>query len=498
MANILWKGIDVSVYQKNVDYNKVKSAGYDFVIIRAGYGREESQIDPEFEKHYTNAKAAGMMVGAYWYNYAKTPSDALKEAQVFKKALAGKQFDMPVYYDIEEQSVFNTGAYNVDKIATTFCNEMEAAGYWCGIYGGQYLATSLLSSNTRNRYAFWLAQYLKNPTYTGTYGIWQYSVAGDKPGNNPAGVSGVPGVNGQCDLDYCYVDYPTQIKKKGLNGYPKTEQSNQATTAIPAVKVTPIKEFIPRKTIPESGNKYYNTPNAGGYAEGIILGNPTKSGLNVLANCVGYAAARFNEIIAQNKFVYFTYAPNAEDFISRAKSYGLTVTQKPEVGSIIVWAKGKVGNSGDGAGHVAIVEQVNNDGTIITSESGYGCSNPFWISTRSNTDGKWGAGSAYTFLGFVKNPAIDANTKITGTTQYTTNKCPYTEPKTSLKEGSNGDGVKWMQWYLKEYGYYVGDIDGKFGKVTLGALLAFQFKQKLTVDGICGPNTRKAIKNYKV
>ena len=218
----LMKGIDVSTYQKNVDYNKVKAAGYDFVIIRAGYGRVASQKDTEMETHYKNAKAAGMHVGFYWYNYAVTPEDALTEAKVCAEILKGKQFDMPVYYDIEEQKTFNTGRANVDKIARTFCEYMESQGYFCGIYGGEHLVKNLLYPETASRFAFWYAQYLINPRYT-DFGMWQYSIGGASAGNNPFGVPAVPGVAGQCDVDRCYVDYPQKIVSLGLNGYGNTE-----------------------------------------------------------------------------------------------------------------------------------------------------------------------------------------------------------------------------------------------------------------------------------
>ena len=214
--------------------------------------------------------------------------------------------------------------------------------------------------------------------------------------------------------------------------------------------------------------------------------------------CVGYSAGRFNEILGLNKWKFFSYAPNAEDWITKAQADGLQISQTPSLGSVIVWAKGKVGNSADGAGHVAIVEQVNQDGSIITSESGYGCSNPFCTSKRYNGDGRWGAGGAYTFLGFIKNPAVDANTVIGGqiedpvTPSNTGN--PYKEPTDLIKEGSKGDGVKWVQYELTRKKYFNDEIDGDFQVITLGAVLAFQKKNGLTVDGIVGQATRNALK----
>ena len=96
------KAIDVSCWQSGIDYNAVKAFGIDTVIIRAGYGREISQKDSRFENHYRDAKAAGMNVGAYWYSYADSVDDAITEAETCLSCISGKDFDLPVYYDMEE------------------------------------------------------------------------------------------------------------------------------------------------------------------------------------------------------------------------------------------------------------------------------------------------------------------------------------------------------------------------------------------------------------
>lgn len=164
--------------------------------------------------------------------------------------------------------------------------------------------------------------------------------------------------------------------------------------------------FVPRLTIPEAGNPFYNNQSVGGLST-CIKGSPTYVGCNVLANCVGYAAGRFNEIACQGKtptFKYFQYAPNAENFFATAQNYGLKTGSEPKLGAIIVWQKGATLNANDGAGHVAVVEQINTDGSIVTSESGYGCSNPFWTQKRVKGAGNWGAGNDYKFLGFIYQP----------------------------------------------------------------------------------------------
>ena len=157
-----------------------------------------------------------------------------------------------------------------------------------------------------------------------------------------------------------------------------------------------------RTTKPESGNKFYNTISNGGYSR-CIVGKPTDKGCNVLANCVGYACGRFNEIIGDMKYSYLNC--NAENFIERAKKYGLQVSDKPVVGGIMVWQKGATLSGNDGAGHVAIVEKVIDNNTIYTSESGYN-SSAFWNSTRKNSNGRWGMGSAYSFRGCIINPYV--------------------------------------------------------------------------------------------
>jgi surface antigen len=157
-----------------------------------------------------------------------------------------------------------------------------------------------------------------------------------------------------------------------------------------------------RTTKPEAGNKYYIRKANGGYSN-AILGNPTDKDCNVLANCVGYAYGRFNEI---GEYGYCKYlAPvNAENFIDYRGS--CQVGQTPKPGAVMVWQKGATKSGSDGAGHVAIVEKVISSTEVYTSESGWGSSKPFWNSTRKKGSGNWGAGSDYKFLGFIYNPAV--------------------------------------------------------------------------------------------
>ena len=165
-----------------------------------------------------------------------------------------------------------------------------------------------------------------------------------------------------------------------------------------------------RKTRPTSGNKYFITKGAGGYST-CIVGKPTDSQCNVLANCVGYACGAFNEELNLGYEKYHLNC-NAENFIERAIASGLSVISKPVVGSIICWQKGNTLSGSDGAGHVAIVIEVIDSNTIRTAESGYGNSNPFWITTRKNNNGRWGLNSNYKLRGFIVNPNYPYNPEL--------------------------------------------------------------------------------------
>lgn len=168
------------------------------------------------------------------------------------------------------------------------------------------------------------------------------------------------------------------------------------------------KAFVPRLTRPEAGNKYYITKAAGGYSD-AIKGKPVDGQCNVLSNCVGYAYGRFNEIGGYGCCKYLRPV-NAENFIQYAN--GLPVGNAPKLGACMVWQKGATLTGADGAGHVAIVEQIISETEIVTSESGYGSSSPFWIKRRIKGTGNWGAGSGYKFLGFIYNPAVADNATV--------------------------------------------------------------------------------------
>lgn len=201
------KGIDVSSWQEDIDFKKVKKSGVKFVIIRAGFGTGTTP-DKYFERNYKGATEAGLHVGAYWYSYAESGAGAFAEAQSCLAVIKGKKFDFPIFYDLEEQSQFVKGMDFCSNLVRTFCNELEENDYFAGLYTSRYPLQHYISRDVASRYAVWVAEYNPTLNYRGNYGIWQYSATGR-----------VDGINGAVDLDYCYVDYPKIIKSAGLNGY---------------------------------------------------------------------------------------------------------------------------------------------------------------------------------------------------------------------------------------------------------------------------------------
>lgn len=184
-------------------------------------------------------------------------------------------------------------------------------------------------------------------------------------------------------------------------------------------------EFKPRMTRPTSKDKYYVRKANGGYSN-AIKGSPEDTQCDVLSNCVGYAYGRFNEIggYGFNKYL----APvNAEKFIQYKGS--CEVGQTPKLGACMVWQKGSTLDGSDGAGHVAIVEKVVSDTEVVTSESAWGSSTPFYTRTRTKgSNGRWGCGSGYTFLGFIYNPAVEDEPQ-TSSPNFTSNDIVYTVAK---------------------------------------------------------------------
>jgi GH25 family lysozyme M1 (1,4-beta-N-acetylmuramidase) len=210
MAEI--KGIDVSHWQGTIDWDKVKAAGIKFAIIKAGGSDAGFYTDSKWEANYTGAKSAGIPIGAYYFvgRDCVTAAAGKADAERFIKILNGKQLEYPVYMDNEAQPA--SAKAGITEAAIAFCETMEDAGYFVGIYGSAVSGfQERMDDSKLKAYSHWVAQYASKCTYSGEYGIWQYSSTGR-----------VDGIKGNVDMDYGYIDYPSIIKNGGFNGYEKT------------------------------------------------------------------------------------------------------------------------------------------------------------------------------------------------------------------------------------------------------------------------------------
>ena len=292
-------------------------------------------------------------------------------------------------------------------------------------------------------------------------------------------------------------------------------------------------QFKIRTTKPEAGNKNYIKTTYGGWNT-CVIGSPTDKDCNVLSNCVGYASGRFNEIY--NEITGHTGSHkwnilncNAENFIERAIQLGLEISNVPTLGGIMVWQKGTL-KWQDGAGHVAVVEKIIDDNTIYTSESAWGGS-AFYNSTRKNSNGRWGMGSAYKFRACIVNPAV-SSIKVTPNVSRDTSKNQVqvlvndlnvrTEPNLKgnrigyAKKGyynvldkKANDGYTWLKIADDQYIAYNSDwakILDKQGKpdeptpdpVIIPTTLKFKVGDKVRISGLLYPTANSKISTGSV
>jgi GH25 family lysozyme M1 (1,4-beta-N-acetylmuramidase)/uncharacterized cupin superfamily protein len=216
-------GLDVSSWQgSGLNFQRIKNAGYDYVILRAGTTKNK---DPLFDSYYASAKAAGLDVGAYYYSYALNTATAASDAENMISYLKGKTFEYPIYFDYEDSTQVSLNASNPSlsaAICLTFMDRLAEEGYLVGMYTGQYFSTQLPLDTICDKYEIWIAHYLAvgdgsyngtydytkyGPTYAYKYGMYQFT--------DSVWINGY----GPYDGDVCYKDYPTIVKTYGFNGY---------------------------------------------------------------------------------------------------------------------------------------------------------------------------------------------------------------------------------------------------------------------------------------
>ena len=190
-------GIDVSTHQKQIDWEQVKAAGIEFVMIRIGYrGSEQGLLfeDEWCQRNYEGAKAAGLKIGAYWFSQSISPQEAVEEAKYAMKIIKNWQLDMPLVYDWEFISEESRTGFVEARLLTdctlAFCREVEKAGYDAMIYFNPTQSRKQMHLEELTDYGFWLAMYSEEMTYEYKVDMWQYTCEGS-----------VPGIEGNVDIN---------------------------------------------------------------------------------------------------------------------------------------------------------------------------------------------------------------------------------------------------------------------------------------------------------
>lgn len=212
-------GIDVSQHQGEINWDKVKSQ-IDFAILRLGWigNKENHTLDTQFEKNYSECKRLGIPVGVYVYCYSNCEETAKSGANWVIEKLKGKSLELPVYIDMEDNSIANQGKDILTNICITFNSIIETNGRWTGVYANKNWYDNFLNKDEiKIRYTTWIATYVDAvDKYKGEYDIWQNSSKGR-----------IDGITGYVDTNYMYRDLITEVK-----GTTKKEEVQTPTKSV--------------------------------------------------------------------------------------------------------------------------------------------------------------------------------------------------------------------------------------------------------------------------
>ena len=210
------KIIDVSRYQGDIDWDKVKAAGVGGAMLKtvSTNNREFGglYIDPTFERNYAECKRVGIPVGVYYYTYAQTLDYAQKELALFKQAVSGKFFELPLVVDVEDNLLKPLSADELTDLVEYAVQTIESWGCYAMVYTYLNYQNTELNMDRLAKYDLWLAAYRDNRPTAPAHSIWQYSSTAQ-----------IDGINANCDVNWQYKDHASIIKNAGLNGWGKTE-----------------------------------------------------------------------------------------------------------------------------------------------------------------------------------------------------------------------------------------------------------------------------------
>lgn len=217
-------GIDISRWQGDFNMEKAVAEGVKFVILKGGGGDDGLYVDGRFAANYRKAKALGLPVGCYWFSRALTAEAAEQEAAYFyDNVLKGRQFELPVYMDVENRLQLAVGKRQLTNIVKAWCQALEKRGMVPGIYSSVSYFSSYLYDGELTEYPHWVASWSKTCSFQpeSCFGMWQFGGETNLIRSNK--VAGVV-----CDQDYMLIDYPAIIKREGKNGFARSGEASPA------------------------------------------------------------------------------------------------------------------------------------------------------------------------------------------------------------------------------------------------------------------------------
>ena len=529
------KGVDVSSNNGKVSMEKIKAAGYEFVIIRCGFGENiTEQDDTQWEENVRKAEAAGLPWGAYFYSYACTEASAKSELKHVLRLLKGKKPTLPVAFDMEDADGYKArhGGWNrtnVTRACKIFLEGIAAAGYYPMLYTGFEEVENLIDSAIVNKYDMWFAHWARACGYKGkNLSIWQYG--GE---TNLIDGNSIPGV-GVIDKNLCYKDYPTIIKDSGKNGWSgsgKTPDKPKVSGITAEQAMSAARGLVGKDEDPDECDimKWY-----GGFDTGV----------NAVACCCAGMFYLFHKLGALDLIPGGKVADCGSLAYNFHKAGQLHKPSEVRPGDLVIFSWSGSTTSVYPLNtlgyktfdHVEMVLKVFDD-TILSvgaNNGGTECDD-FQIKTRSRSDisaccrpqyadggaeevvtvteAVYGDADVYAVQRWL-NEEYALDIYIDGVygnqTKGALTKALQTElnrqssaglavdgiygPKTAaavinLRRGSQGDLVQILQGLLIGNGYDTGGLDGDFGTQTDKAVRNFQSDNGLYVDGVAGKAT---------
>lgn len=213
------RGVDISKWQRGIRIKELENAGYEFAILRGGYtgyGTKEKNKDNCFEEFYDQAKACGLPVGVYYYSFASTKQGGIDEANfLYENCLKGKKFEYPIYIDVEDVHLPFNNKTGVTDAIIGFCETLENKQYFVGVYASLNWFKTRIETSRLSAYTKWVAAWRDDkPSFEwNAFDMWQKS-------------DSTAFENYSVDLDIAFKDFPDIIRKVGLNGYNKTNESS--------------------------------------------------------------------------------------------------------------------------------------------------------------------------------------------------------------------------------------------------------------------------------